>query len=66
MELTVNGRSETHPDSINLEQLLERLDLAGKPCAVEVNKQLVRKPERVNHTLADGDTVEVVTFVGGG
>ncbi len=66
MELTVNGKPESHPDALTVEQLLTTLDLAGKPCAVEVNKQLIRKPNHNAHTLADGDTVEIVTFVGGG
>ncbi|MBI5761957.1 MAG: sulfur carrier protein ThiS [Planctomycetes bacterium] len=36
------------------------------PFAVEVNKQLVRRASYDAAPLADGDTVEIVTLVGGG
>ncbi len=36
------------------------------PFAVEVNKELVRRPEYDSKPLRDGDTVEIVTLVGGG
>lgn len=66
MELTINGRTESHPDGISVETLLERMQLAGKPCAVEVNKSIVPKRQHAEHKLGDGDTVEIVTLVGGG
>lgn len=46
--------------------LLEALDLAGKRVAVELNGDVVPRAEHATRTLGDGDTVEVVTFVGGG
>lgn len=36
------------------------------PFAVEVNKQLVRRPQYETVTLNEGDVVEIVTLVGGG
>ncbi len=36
------------------------------PFAVEVNKQLVRRPCYARMALHDGDVVEIVTLVGGG
>jgi len=36
------------------------------PFAVEVNKQLVRRPGYHTTELCDGDEVEIVTLVGGG
>jgi len=36
------------------------------PFAVEVNKQLVRRPNYGATELRDGDEVEIVTLVGGG
>ncbi len=37
-----------------------------RPFAVEVNKQLVRRTAYDATPLTDGDTVEIVTLVGGG
>lgn len=52
--------------NVSVEALLAHLGLAGQPCAVEVNKAVVRKRDHASHKLQDGDAVEVVTLVGGG
>ncbi|MFQ5411443.1 MAG: sulfur carrier protein ThiS [Phycisphaerae bacterium] len=36
------------------------------PFAVEVNKELVRRGDYETTSLHDGDTIEIVTLVGGG
>lgn len=36
------------------------------PFAVELNKQLVRRPDYAAAALSGGDIVEIVTLVGGG
>lgn len=36
------------------------------PFAVEVNKKLIRRPQYPTTSLQDGDTMEIVTLVGGG
>jgi thiamine biosynthesis protein ThiS len=36
------------------------------PFAVELNKQLVRRPTYDTTSLNNGDVVEIVTLVGGG
>ncbi|MEN0021118.1 MAG: sulfur carrier protein ThiS [Planctomycetota bacterium] len=66
MQITVNGEPQTHPDGLSVADLLAHLDLAGKPCAVEVSKSLVPKRDHAEHRLAEGDAVEIVTLVGGG
>jgi len=66
MTLTVNGDPHTIDDGATVERLLDALGLGGRPCAVEVNRSLVPKRDHAGHTLADNDTVEVVTLVGGG
>jgi thiamine biosynthesis protein ThiS len=40
--------------------------LGGAACAVEVNRQLVPKKQHESQELKDGDSVEIVTLVGGG
>jgi len=66
MTLTVNGESHDLPDGLTVEGLLERLGLSKAVCAAEVNKSLVPRSERADRTLQPGDTVEIVTLVGGG
>ena len=49
-----------------VQTLIEQLGLLEKRVAVEVNQELVVKPEWSARHLQAGDRVEIVTFVGGG
>ena len=64
--LTVNGSPRRGADGLSVAALLVECGLAGKPCAVEVNKTLVPKSRHATTVLKDGDVVELVTLVGGG
>ncbi len=66
MRLLVNGKPETLPDDAAVADLLRSLNLERTPCAVEVNRELVPKRRHDTRRLTDGDTVEIVTLVGGG
>ena len=66
MTLTINGTPTQAPDGLTVAQLLTNRGLLGRPCAVEVNAKLVPKDQHADHALADGDTLEIVTLVGGG
>ena len=66
MLLTVNGESREVPDGCTLEGLIEHLGLGGQACAAEVNRDVVPKREHAERVLSEGDTVELVTLVGGG
>ena len=46
--------------------LLVELGLAGGAVAVERNREVVRRSDHGSVGLADGDSLEVVTFLGGG
>ena len=47
-------------------QLLHEIGLDPRSVAVERNREVVPRPEHGQTVLADGDQLEVVTFVGGG
>jgi thiamine biosynthesis protein ThiS len=66
MQITVNGEPLDVPGPITVAALLARLGMDGKPVAVEVNRRLVPRAEHVRCSLAAGDTLEIVTLVGGG
>jgi thiamine biosynthesis protein ThiS len=65
MTVIVNGeqRRITGP---TLEGLLAELGLDPRAVVVELNRQIVRRPELAATALQDGDAVELVHFVGGG
>jgi len=66
MKIIVNGSANDVPASLTLAALVESLGLDPGRVAVEVNRRLVRKPDWPSTTLQPDDSVEVVTFVGGG
>lgn len=66
MRLMLNGNETELTDNLTLTALLEKLQIEPARVAVEVNLKIIRKSEFENHILKDGDTVEIVNFVGGG
>jgi len=66
MNLVVNGDPFSADDGLTVAGLLRDLGLEGRPCAVEINRELAPKAEHAERSLSEGDTIEVVTLVGGG
>ena len=66
MNVAINGENRRLDSVTTVAELLRRLDLEGKPVAVERNGETVRKADHGTTKLNEGDRVEVVTFVGGG
>ena len=66
MRATVNGEPLELPDGLTVEGLLAHLSLAGDRVAVERNGTVVKRARHAEETVADGDVLEIVTFVGGG
>jgi len=66
MKLMINGSEREVPDGLTVRALVEHLGLGDGPVAVEQNREIVPRAEHVARALADGDTIEIVHFVGGG
>lgn len=66
MQVTVNGRTLEVDDGITVAGLLERMAVDARRVAIERNQDVVPRKTWAACALADGDRVEVVTFVGGG
>jgi sulfur carrier protein len=66
MLITVNEQSREVASGTTVADLLDQLKLADKPVAVEVNLELVPRPNHAGRRLAEGDRLEIVTLVGGG
>ena len=65
MTLTVNGERRDFSDGLTVAALVSQLGVRGR-VAVELNGEVLRQAQHPEVTLRDGDTLEVVTFVGGG
>jgi len=66
MRITVNDKEVDFSNGGTVRQLLEQLQLAGRPVAVERNGQIVSYAVFDQTELTEGDSLEVVTLVGGG
>lgn len=66
IDVVINGQPRTLAEGSTVAQLIALLGLSGKPVAVERNREVVPRAQHPTTVLADGDRLEVVTFVGGG
>ncbi|MDR1491548.1 MAG: sulfur carrier protein ThiS [Planctomycetaceae bacterium] len=66
IQLIINGEKRQFDAPITVLQLLEMMELKGKPIAVERNLTIVSFRQYAETTLEDGDSLEIVTLVGGG
>ena len=66
IQVVVNGESHEIPAGTTVSELIARLGLGGRPVAVERNREVVPRARHPETALAEGDRVELVTFVGGG
>ena len=64
--IIVNGELRRMPGPATVADLLRHLDLDPRTVVVELNRQIIRRPNLNETELADGDAVELVHFVGGG
>lgn len=63
--IKVNGELKDL-DGITAEKLLEELGYSTQRVAVELNMEILPKAEYGTVVLKDGDSLEIVRFVGGG
>jgi thiamine biosynthesis protein ThiS len=64
--VTVNGEARRIPGPASLLDLLRHLELDPRTVVVELNRRIVRRPDLGVTPVVEGDTVELVHFVGGG
>ena len=64
--VSVNGQLHSIAEGSTMSALLAVLGMNQRYCAVEQNRQIVLRENHEQQKLADGDTIEIVTLVGGG
>jgi len=64
--LTINGKPRKAPSGTSLLGLLTALELDPGAVVVEHNRTIVRRSHLSEHTVDEGDQIELVHFVGGG
>ena len=66
VRLRINGEPRELPDPMTVAELLAHLGVDASLVAVERNHEVVVRARRGEVTVAEGDALEVVSFVGGG
>lgn len=66
IDIAVNGEAQQVPAGTTVADLIEELGFAGRPVAVERNREVVPRKNHADTALESGDRLELVTFVGGG
>ena len=66
MQINVNGKNKECPVDISVSKLLESLDIDNRYIAVELNHKIVPRTQFSEKMLQEDDSLEIVTFVGGG
>jgi thiamine biosynthesis protein ThiS len=66
IDIVINGQGRSVSEGTTVANLIGELGLAGRPVAVERNREVVPRVAHASTVLAAGDRLEVVTFVGGG
>jgi len=65
-QITLNGDPYDLDGPLSVTDLLARLQIDARRVAVEHNLVVVKKDAFDRTTVAEGDEVEIVNFVGGG
>jgi len=64
--ITLNGERHEITEPMTVDALLALLAIDPRRVAVEHNRTIVRRPRYGEIVVDEGDTVEIVNFVGGG
>ena len=62
----INGAPRQLADSCSITELIDTLGYTGKRIALEKNGDIVPRSQYAEHTVSDGDKLEIVVAVGGG
>lgn len=66
IHVRVNGKAKEYPGPMTLTELLENLGINPGSAVVERNLQIVDRTRLDTETIVDGDSIEIIRFVGGG
>jgi thiamine biosynthesis protein ThiS len=66
LHITLNGERFELDRPVSVSDLLARLDIDPRRVAVDHNLAILKRQRFSEVLVGDGDTVEIVNFVGGG
>ena len=66
MKVTINGEEKKIGERHSVAQLLEELGIGAGRVVVELNRNILSRETHETTILEEGDSLEIVQFVGGG
>jgi thiamine biosynthesis protein ThiS len=66
VKIKINGEEKELAAGLSVDGLLEHLQIRPGRVVVELNREIVSRDAFGGTMLAEGDTLEIVHFVGGG
>lgn len=66
MRIRLNGKDREVGRGLTVRSLLEELELHPGMVVVELNREILERDGYGDVAVSDGDTIELVHFVGGG
>jgi thiamine biosynthesis protein ThiS len=66
IEVTINGDKRSVPPGLTINGLLDFLNVKKAAAVVEHNRTVLKQRENESVMVNEGDTLEIVRFVGGG
>lgn len=66
ISITINGEAASVGSGLNILDLIAQLGLDPARVAIEMNREIVRRPAWLSTPVVEGAQFEIVTFVGGG
>jgi sulfur carrier protein len=66
MQVTINGEQREIDDGLSVVELLDELQIRPGRVVIELNQEIVSRERYAATLLKDGDSLEIVHFVGGG
>ena len=66
VKVRLNGKPSEVTGGQSVRALLESLDLKAGMVVVELNREILERDRYDEFTIGEGDTIELVHFVGGG
>ena len=66
MRITLNGEPHDVAGPLTVHELLAHLQIDARRVAVEHNLVVLKRDTFARTVIDDGDTIEIVNFVGGG
>jgi thiamine biosynthesis protein ThiS len=66
IDVTINGEKRSVPQGLTINGLLDFLNVKKAAAVVEHNRTVLKQRDNDSVTVAAGDELEIVRFVGGG